>query len=206
LCLHRDDDLVAGNQHIGEQQPQAGVAVDQDVVIRLTHRLQHAPQHGFAAHCRSKVDVRFAEPQVRGDEVEPESLGMINGFADVSRLEQYCCTHHAGDGVFPGFAPGHIVGEIRLGVKVNTENRFTFAGQSRAKVHDGGGFAHATLLVCYSNNVHFVFPHFPSLFVLFLAKSTILQMIGLGYSCITQGFHSAQPSQRYSSSQTCFSL
>ena len=105
---------------------------------------------------------------------------MINGFTDVSRLEQYCCTHHTGDGVFPRLAPGHVVSEIRLGVKVNTENRFPFAGQSRAKVHDGGGFPHSTLLICYSNNVHFVFPHFPSLFMLFFAKSTILQMIGLG--------------------------
>ena len=75
LALHRDHHGIRAGQRVHGQQPQRGLAVDEDEVVPVEHRMQRAAECLLASHLGDELDLCGREIDVAGQQVEAVDAG-----------------------------------------------------------------------------------------------------------------------------------
>ena len=141
IRLHRHQHPVGGGEGVDGEDAQGGRGIDEDVVVKVQHRLQTVPEQVLAA-LAGELQFDAAEQHVGGDDVAE------GGVLDGLHRQQFPL-----EGVVDGVLHLHPVvrpqaeGKVPLGVEVDAEDPPPHMPQPHGDGIGGGGLAYPPLLV-----------------------------------------------------------
>jgi hypothetical protein len=148
LGLHRHEDLVAQDQGVEREQPEAGRAVHQDVVparaaVGALVGLEGVAQDDLAAHDVDQLQLRARQVHAAGQHAEPRLARGAHGLLQRG-LAMQDLVHRD---LLVGGVHVHVHRQVALRVEVADQHAAPEARQAGAEVHGRGGLAHPALLV-----------------------------------------------------------
>ena len=149
LSHQRDDHTVGGGERVDGQQPQAGLAVDDDHIVVITHCAQGAGEDLFAANLGDQLDLCCGEVDVGRHQVYP---GNVCGDECVGNGDVLLQHHVVNRGLQLMRISAQSGRERPLGVEVDHEHPAAVLRECGGQIDGGGGLPHPALLVDHGDH------------------------------------------------------
>src|SRR5699024_10341222 len=133
---------VRTGQRIDREQAQRRLAVDQDEVVPVEHRVQGAAQRLLPAHLVDELDLRGRQVDVRGDEVHALDACAGQHLLGGDRVVHQQVVDRQLQLVVPD---AQARGQCALGIQVHHQDAATVLGERGGEVDGAGRFADPAL-------------------------------------------------------------